>query len=94
MCGHKRVRAQTCLGTKVCGHNRVGSSIYGHNRGVSVLIMIILVVIILVMIILVTLGLSAEYIITFIPKHTIKQNMLGMNLLEQLQQCCFQVAMQ
>ena len=33
VCGHKRVWAQTCLGTIVCEHNRVGSIMYGHKRG-------------------------------------------------------------
>ena len=38
--GHNRVWAQSCLGTIVSGHivsghNRVGSSMYGHNRVVS-----------------------------------------------------------
>ena len=33
--GHKRLWAQSCLGTNVCGHNRVGSSMYGHNCVVS-----------------------------------------------------------
>ena len=28
----KCVWAQTCVGTIVCGHNRVGSSMYGHKR--------------------------------------------------------------
>ena len=32
MSGHKRVWAQSCLGTNVSG---VGSSMYGHNRVVS-----------------------------------------------------------
>ena len=41
LCGHKRVWAQSCVGINVCGHkvsghNRVGSSMYGHKRVVSV----------------------------------------------------------
>ena len=35
MSRHKCVWTQTCVGTIVSGHKRVGSSMYGHNRVVS-----------------------------------------------------------
>ena len=35
--GHKRLWAQTCLGTNVCGHSRVATVVWaqscGHKRG-------------------------------------------------------------
>ena len=37
VCGHKHVWAQTCLDTNVSGHYRVGWSLYGHKRVVSVI---------------------------------------------------------
>ena len=36
VCGHNLVWAQSCLGTNVSGHNRVGSIMYGPNRGGTV----------------------------------------------------------
>ena len=40
--GHKSVWAQSCVGTNVSGHNRVGSSMHGHKRVVSVFLTIII----------------------------------------------------
>ena len=31
--GHRRVWAQSCLGTIMSGHSRVGAIMSGHNRG-------------------------------------------------------------
>ena len=36
--GHSRVWAQSCLGTVVSGHNRVGPIMYGHKRGGTIIL--------------------------------------------------------